>query len=126
MTIYTHVPEIIQIRQYIRNYTNWRRTVLEVYFLSHLWKILLNLTWAGNSCIIDIEINAWSPLFANLEINLIFNWYKRRCLKCNQSECNFQNPNSQLESGIFHALSERASIGWNLAGISKKEDQAEN
>ena len=30
---------------------------------------------AGNFSIDDIEINAWSKPFVNLQINLIFIWY---------------------------------------------------
>ena len=36
---------------------------------------------ARNSCFFDIEINAWSPLFVNLQINLIFNRYPEKEFK---------------------------------------------
>ena len=32
------------------------------------------LNWAGNSCIVDIKIKAWSWLNVNLQINLILIW----------------------------------------------------
>ena len=32
----------------------------------------------------DIEINAWSPLFINLQINLILHWYQGKCINCNE------------------------------------------
>ena len=33
--------------------------------------MLINVARAGNSCIVDIEIKACSPVFVNLQINLI-------------------------------------------------------
>ena len=38
-----------------------------------------------NFKIVDIEINAWSPLFANLKIVLILSLYPVKFLKFNQS-----------------------------------------
>ena len=35
---------------------------------------------------VDIEINAWSSLFLNIETNLILNLYPEKCIKFNQSE----------------------------------------
>ena len=36
---------------------------------------------------VDIEINAWSSLFHNIEINLILLYlYPKECIKFNQSE----------------------------------------
>ena len=35
---------------------------------------------------VDIEINAWSTLFLNLETNLILYLYSEKCIKFNQSE----------------------------------------
>ena len=35
---------------------------------------------------VDIEINAWSSLFLNLETNLILCLYPEKCIKLNQSE----------------------------------------
>ena len=43
-------------------------------------------TWAGNFRMVDIEINAWSSLFLNLETNLILYLYHEKCIKFNQSE----------------------------------------
>jgi len=45
------------------------------------WKIR-----AGNFRMVDIEINAWSTLFLNLETNLILYLYPEMCIKLNQSE----------------------------------------
>jgi len=35
---------------------------------------------------VDIEINAWSSVFLNLETNLIMYLYPEKCIKFNQSE----------------------------------------
>ena len=35
---------------------------------------------------LDIEINAWSSLFLNIETNLILYLYPEKCIKFNQSE----------------------------------------
>ena len=39
---------------------------------------------AENFRMVDIEINAESPLFINLKINLIFSLYPEKCIKFNQ------------------------------------------
>ena len=41
---------------------------------------------AENFRMVDIEINAWSSLFLNLETNLILHLYPEKCIKFNQSE----------------------------------------
>ena len=35
---------------------------------------------------VDIEINAWSSLFHNIETNLILYLYPEKCIKFNQSD----------------------------------------
>ena len=42
----------------------------------------------------DIEINAWSSLFVNFEINLILSLYPEKCI-------NSTNQSSVLETGKF-------------------------
>ena len=44
-----------------------------------------NLFRDENFRIVDIEINAWSPLFINLKINLIFNLYPEIQVSTNHS-----------------------------------------
>ena len=56
---------------------------------------------------VEIEINAWSPLFVNLKIILIFKClYTDNCLKFNQLKWVSRIPNSQSKAGkleIFRA-----------------------
>ena len=42
--------------------------------------------WAGNFRMVDIEINAWSSLFLDLETKLILYLYPEKCMKFNQSK----------------------------------------
>ena len=58
-----------------------------------------------NSCIVNIEVNSWSPLFLNLQINLTHIWHPGKCLKFNQS-CRLQKPSNQ----------DRKRNGWTLIG----------
>ena len=44
-------------------------------------KILENVIWAENLRMVDIEINAWSSLFHNIETNLILYLYPEKCIK---------------------------------------------
>ena len=41
-------------------------------YFDNYWDSTLgpSILWAGNSCIVDIEINVWSQYFVNLQINL--------------------------------------------------------
>ena len=50
--------------------------ILYEYHSFHLWK-------AENFRIVDIEINAWSSLFLNIENNLILSLYPEKCIKFN-------------------------------------------
>ena len=48
---------------------NWKNLELAL-------QIIIFITiQSWNLCNMDIEINAWSPLFVNLQINLFFIWY---------------------------------------------------
>ena len=47
---------------------------------------------AENFRMVDIEINAWSSLFLNIETNLILYLYSEKCIKSNQSESHIWNP----------------------------------
>ena len=73
-----------------------------------------------NSCIVNIEVNSWSPLFLNLQINLTHIWHPGKCLKFNQS-CRLQKPSNQVRKRNGWTL-----IGWkgtqsrNPGGLSKK------
>ena len=51
---------------------------------------------AENSCIVDMNINDY--LFVNLQINLIYNCYRGKCLKFNQSKCRVHERNSHLKA----------------------------
>ena len=42
--------------------------------------------------IVDIEINAWSPLFVNLKINIIFFWISWKVHKIQPIRLTFQKP----------------------------------
>ena len=44
------------------------------------------ISWAENFRMVDIEINAWSSIFLNLETNLILYFYPEKWIKFNQSE----------------------------------------
>ena len=44
------------------------------------------MDWAENFRMVDTEINAWSSLFLNIEMNLILYLYYEKCIKFNQSE----------------------------------------
>ena len=45
-----------------------RKNVWHFFFLSNYHVTHVYLTWAENLRMVDIEINAWSPLFLNLQI----------------------------------------------------------
>ena len=62
----------------LKNFKWWIKT-----FLSLFW---CSLSWAQTFRMVDIEINAWSSLFLNLETNLIWCLYTEKCIKFNQSE----------------------------------------
>ena len=70
----------IQAIQY-RQYRQYRQ------YSEYSWKL------------VDIEING----FDQSKIILIFSLYPGKCLKVNQWECRFQEPNSQSEAGKFCA-----------------------
>ena len=57
-------------------------------------------TWAENFSIVDIEINAWSSLFANLKTNLVFRLISRG-LRCSLT---FEKP-------VFNFLN-AVKAGW--------------
>ena len=77
--------------------------------------VFYKITRAEHFSIVDIEIIAWSPLFINLKIILIFSLYPGKLLKLKQIERCFQNPKQTIKSRIIFNFERR-----KLVEISKK------
>ena len=63
-------------------------------------------TWAESFWIVDIEINAQSPIFINLKINLIFSLYPGKCNSISV-DCWFRIQKANQKSRNFEALHTR-------------------
>ena len=78
----------------------------------------------------DIQINAWSPLFINLKIYQIWPSNPDLCPKCYQLECRLKKPNSQSEPEKFWNLGAQLMrellLNRPRSEISKRKDWAEN
>ena len=67
---------------------------------------------------VDIEINAWSSLFLNLETNLILYLFPENCIKFNQSESRIQKREElyNFEKPVF----DFSVLYSKKSGLSKK------